>query len=39
LVLQFHPVLEHTMVMPQMQAARGAHPGQNSISEHSSNPY
>src|SRR5690348_18426785 len=26
LMLQFHPVLEHTMVMPQMQTPGGTHP-------------
>ena len=27
LVLHFHPVLQYTMVMPQVQTARGAHSG------------
>ena len=27
LVLHFHPILQHTMVMPQVQTARGAHSG------------
>ena len=29
LMLQRHPVLEHTMIMPQVEAARGAHAGKD----------
>src|SRR5687768_14006370 len=34
LVLQLYPILQHTVVMPQMQPTSWAHPRQNSISEH-----
>ena len=34
LVLQLHPVLQHAVVMPEMQRAGRAHAGQDSIGQH-----
>ena len=36
LVLQLHPVLQHAVVVAEMQCAGRAHPGQDSIREHRS---
>lgn len=34
LVLELDPVLQYAVIVAEMQAARGAHAGENSISEH-----